>query len=146
MSSSDDDTHDAFCDYVDSCTQQVVSETPYWNMSADQRAEWVRYAKQKRARELAMHRQQDVAIPEVAEAEGSSDEEEDKEEPPTQPEPAAEEAEEHPPKKDKRALWRDYQKIGRHMLKQEGVDKPTLSQTNAKARALYIEDGHMTKN
>ena len=146
MSSSDEDGHDQFCDYVDSCTQQAVLETPYWNMSADQRAEWVRYAKQKRAREMAMHRQQDVAIPEATKPPSSSDEDEEPEEPPTAPEPTAEQAEQDPPKKDKRALWRDYQKIGRHMLKEEGIDKPTLSQTNAKARALYIEDGHMTKN
>ena len=50
-SSSDEDEHDQFCDYVDQCTRDVISEQPYWGMSADQRAEWVRYAKQKRARE-----------------------------------------------------------------------------------------------
>ena len=135
--SSDDDTHDAFCDYVDRCTQQVVSSTPYWNMSADQRAEWVRYAKQKRAREQ-QQKQADVAIPEEEPQESGGEEV-----PPTEkPELATEEAQETP-KKDKRALWRDYQTISRSMLKEEGVAKPTLSQVNKKAREMYVEDGHM---
>ena len=145
MSSSSDDEHDQFCDYVDQCTRDVISDQPYWAMSADQRAEWVRYARQKKARER-LYLQQSSDIPEEAPSE--SDDGEDEVEPEqneagpvdtTQHEPE----EEEPKKRDKRQLWRDYQTIARHMLKEEGTLKPSLSLVNARARDMYRSDGHM---
>ena len=145
MSSSSDDEHDQFCDYVDQCTRAAISEQPYWAMSQDQRSEWIRYARQKKAREQS-YMQRDVAIPEEASESDDGEDEVDVEEG-TGAEPVADtpqvEPEGEPKKRDKRSLWRDYQTIARHMLKEEGTLKPSLSIVNKRAREMYIEDGHM---
>ena len=55
---------------VESLTSDVISNQPYWNMNADQRAEWRRYTQQKQ-------RVQEQVVEEDEEPEYTSEEEEE---------------------------------------------------------------------
>ena len=130
---------------VESLTSDVISNQPYWNMNADQRAEWKRYTQQKQQR----RRVQEQVIEEDEKSEytsASEEEEEDKEEKEEASEEEGEEDEEEqeePKKIDKRKLWVDYQKISRSEIQQEkGIKKIPLSEVNDRARKYWKEDGH----
>ena len=130
---------------VESLTSDVISNQPYWNMNADQRAEWKRYTQQKQQR----RRVQEQVIEEDEESEYTSASEEEEEEKEEKEEASDEEGEEEeeeqeePKKIDKRKLWVDYQKISRSELQGElGKKKIPLSDVNDRARTYWREDGH----
>ena len=137
------DYEDDLVHCVESLTSDVISNQPYWNMNADQRAEWKRYTQQKQQR----RRVQEQVIEEDEESEytsASEEEEEEEEEKEEEIEEEEEEKEEEEPKKiDKRKLWVDYQKISRSELQGElGKKKIPLSDVNDRARKYWREDGH----
>jgi hypothetical protein len=139
----DYDDEDDLVHCVESLTSDVISNQPYWNMNADQRAEWKRYAQQKQQR----RRVQEQVIEEDEESEytsASEEEEEEEEEKEEEIEEEEEEKEEEEPKKiDKRKLWVDYQKISRSELQGElGKKKIPLSDVNDRARKYWRMDGH----
>ena len=125
---------------VESLTSDVISNQPYWNMNADQRAEWKRYTQQKAQRQ----RVQEQVVEEDEDDYASSSEEEEEEKEEASEEEGEEEGEEDEPKKiDKRKLWVDYQKISRSELQGElGKKKIPLSDVNDRARKYWKEDGH----
>ena len=138
------DYEDDLVHCVESLTSDVISNQPYWNMNADQRAEWKRYTQQKAQRQRVQ--EQVVEEDEDDYTSASEEEEEDKEEKEEGSEEEGEEEEEEqeePKKIDKRKLWVDYQKISRSELQGElGKKKIPLSDVNDRARTYWREDGH----
>jgi len=129
---------------VESLTSDVMSNQPYWNMNADQRAEWRRYTQQKqRVQEQVVEEDEEPEYTSEEEEEEVEEEVEDKEEEEeTTPkeeeggEPAATE------RVDRRKLWVQYQTIARNDLREEqGKSKIPLSEVNDKARIMWAEDG-----
>lgn len=125
---------------VESLTSDVISNQPYWNMNADQRAEWKRYTQQKQQRRRV---QEQVIEEDESDDYTSASEEEEEEEKEGEIEEEEEEKKEEPKNIDKRKLWVDYQKISRSELQQErGVKKISLSLVNDRARTYWRQDGH----
>ena len=128
---------------VESLTVDVMSNQPYWNMNADQRAEWRRYTQQKqRVQEQVVEEDESDEYTSEEEEEEVEEKVEEKEEEETTPkeeeggEPAATE------RVDRRKLWVQYQAIARNDLREEqGKMKIPLSEVNGRARVIWAADG-----
>ena len=136
---ADYDSDDNLVACVESLTCDVISSQPYWNMDAEQRAQWRRYTQQKAQRQRV---QEQVVEEDEGEDREYTSEDEEREEA-EEEEGEEEEKEKAPTKIDKRKLWVDYQKISRSELQDEqGKQKIPLSEVNDRARIYWKEDGH----
>ena len=136
---ADYDSDDNLVACVESLTCDVISQQPYWNMDAEQRAQWRRYTQQKAQRQRV---QEQVVEEDKGEDEEYTSEDEEREEA-EEEEGEEEEKEKAPTKIDKRKLWVDYQKISRSELQDEqGKQKIPLSEVNIRARKYWREDNH----
>ena len=130
----------------ESLTSEVISNQPYWNMNADQRAEWKRYTQQKA--QLQRVQEQVVEEDEDDYTSASEEEEEDKEEKEEASEEEGEEEEEEqeePKKIDKRKLWIDYQKISRSELQGELGKKKDPFIRRQRQSTKILENGRPCK-
>jgi len=138
---ADYDSDDNLVACVESLTCDVISSQPYWNMDAEQRAQWRRYTQQKAQRQRVQ--EQVVEEDEGEDEEYTSEDEEREEAEEEEGEEEEEEKEKAPTKIDKRKLWVDYQKISRSELQDEqGKQKIPLSEVNDRARKYWREDNH----
>ena len=132
---------------VESLTSDVISNQPYWNMNADQRAEWKRYTQQKAQRQRVQEQvveedEDDYASSSEEEEEEVVEEKEEEEEAIPKEEEGGEEEPAATERVDRRKLWVQYQAIARAALREEqGKQKIPLSLVNSKARVIWAEDG-----
>ena len=141
------DYEDDLVHCVESLTSDVISNQPYWNMNADQRAEWKRYTQQKAQRQRVQEQvveedEDDYASSSEEEEEEVVEEKEEEEEAIPKEEEGGEEEPAATERVDRRKLWVQYQAIARAALREEqGKQKIPLSLVNSKARVIWAEDG-----